>query len=71
MSEASLEIWHLLLLSMSSINAGYYDVGVEWLELAQAKWKPNDGLKNVTRLQNLTKRMDEAKLIHDHILDHR
>ena len=71
MSEASLEFWHLVLLSMSSINAGYYDVGVEWLELAKAKAKPNDGLKNVTRLQNLTKRMDEAKLIHDHILDHR
>ena len=49
-------------------------MGVEWLELAQrrlAARPPDDSMHVTADMANIAGRLREARLIHDHVLDHR
>ena len=60
------------MLRISSVNAGYYDVGVEWLELAQAKLDTKREEVHLTpNMVDIKDRLREARQIHDHMLENR
>ena len=70
----SLGAEELLQIGISSINAGVFDTGVEWLELAQASLgeaREHEDIFMTPDMLNIKDRVQEARKIHDHILDHR
>ena len=55
---------------MSSVNEGYYDTGVEWLELARDKLGMEEDLDFLEGgIKQLEDHILTAKKIHDHYLD--
>ena len=73
-AQHSLGAEELLQIGISSINAGVFDAGVEWLELAQARLEgegKNEEMFMTPDMLNIKDRVEEARKIHDHILDHR
>ena len=63
----------LLQIGISSINAGVFDAGVEWLKLAEATIGEvhDEDVFMTPDMQNIKTRLVEAQKIHDHMLDHR
>merc|ERR1711892_198490 len=62
----------LLQIGVSAVNDGYYDTGVEWIEVAQGKLIADDNDIFMSEdLKSIDLRVKDSKRIHDHILDHR
>ena len=62
----------LLQIGVSAVNSGYYDTGVEWIELAKGKLMASDEDIFITKdLELIDSRIKDSKRIHDHFLDHR
>ena len=72
-AQHSLGAEELLQIGISSINAGVFDAGVEWLKLAQTTIGQvhNEDVFMTPDMQNIKTRLREAQKIHDHMLDHR
>ena len=72
-AQHSLGAEELLQIGISSVNAGVFDAGVEWLELAQASLGEgeHEDMFMTPDMLNIKDRVQEARKIHDHILDHR
>ena len=72
-AQHSLGAEELLQIGISSVNAGVFDAGVEWLEMAQARLEgeKDEEMFITPDMQNIKDRVQEARKIHDHILDHR
>ena len=71
-AQHSLGAEELLQIGISSVNAGVFDAGVEWLEMAQARLEgeKDEEMFITPDMQNIKDRVQEARKIHDHILDH-
>ena len=57
-------------IGVSSVNEGYYDTGIEWLQLARARLALEDKLDFLDGgIKQLDDHIKTAKQIHDHYLD--
>jgi len=62
----------LLQIGISAVNEGFYDTGVEWIELARGNLIAADKDIFMTKdLELIDSRVKDSKRIHDHFLDHR
>ena len=69
-SDHGLKAEELYQIGVSTINAGYYDTGIEWLELARQKIRAEKEKIFMTEdLSAIDTRIRDAKKIHDHFLD--
>ena len=69
-SDHQLEGEELYQIGVSSVNEGYYDTGIEWLQLARAKVALEDKLEFLDGgIKQLDDHIKTAKQIHDHYLD--
>ena len=57
-------------IGVSTVNAGYYDTGIEWLELARQRIKsPQQNIPLSQEMKMIDVTIRDAKKIHDHFLD--
>lgn len=62
----------LLQIGVSAVNEGYFDTGVEWIELAKGKlFASSEDVFMTEDLKQIDSREKHSKQIHDHMLDHR
>ena len=70
MSEHSLEAEEIYQIGVSTVNAGYHDTGIEWLELARQRIKsPQQKTPLSQEMEMIDVTIRDAKKIHDHFLD--
>ena len=69
-SEHSLEAEEIFQIGVSTVNAGYHDTGLEWLQLAREKINSQQERSVLSEeLKMIDVRIRDAKKIHDHFLD--
>ena len=56
-------------IGVSSVNEGYYDTGIEWLQLARARVAQEESPSWISGIKQLDRHIKQAKQIHDHYLE--
>ena len=70
MSEHTLDAEEIFQIGVSTVNAGYHDTGIEWLQLAREKIHSQQDRSVLSEeLKMIDVRIRDAKKIHDHFLD--